>query len=156
MIGALAACGHAAPVDPPANRATPPAPDVTHLVVMVVPGYDHCGVVHHIDVTLDGTLATTLEVNEPCPPSPQTINGHTIYVTDSGATTFRAKPFDVAPGHHVFVAKDRETGRGDTFSNDFPAYDATGPDHRPLGEMGVRVDEMAVKCMGLAHELVTM
>jgi hypothetical protein len=155
---ALACGAGVAPRKTPANHVaeTPREKVVTHLQVVMFLGWDKCGVVHRVDVALDGNVVETVMASDPCPPPPvRQPNGTLVITTDSGGEPTTSKSIDVLPGRHTFTVTDRETGKTATWDDELPKYD-TSADKSPMGILGVRIGDDKVQFLGMTHQYIIM
>ncbi len=119
----LAGCAAAQPA-PVSNRQTAPREAPQHLATLVVAELANtCGLPHPITILVDNVVRATLEAR--CKPPPVPNASGVIIITTDDAPETTGPTIEVAPGHHVLVARDAITGLSDRHELDFPAFDTT-------------------------------
>src|SRR5262249_11065921 len=122
LVLIAAACGGASTAQTPVNNAAadPPATQQQqqHFTSMVIEEYAKCTDPHHVTITLDGNLISTVVV--PCTPPPVPHNG--VVIHDSTPRITEGPAFDIGPGKHRLVVRDVETGLVADHEGVFPIY----------------------------------
>ncbi|MEO8701758.1 MAG: hypothetical protein ABI867_17055 [Kofleriaceae bacterium] len=113
-VGLLGVCAIACSKPAPARPAPPP--EITSLEVIVLDDYktrESCDGIpaHRLEISLDGKPASTVSV--PC-------------TTEMRAPPMqhKATAFPVAPGKHVIVVRDADSGTEGKLELEFPVIDA--------------------------------